>query len=140
MTRTSPAAALGIAIALGGALLGGCAGVPPNRSDAVAKENFIKYAGPPVENFRHLGHYNGFRTLGGRDVVVWTTINDAWLITVMEPCPDLPFANGLGLTSDAGHTITRRIDWVTFDHGRCRIEQIRHIDYLAMKQAGLAGP
>ena len=137
MTRLS-LAILGIATVLG-TLPGGCADMQPNHSDDVARENFLKYAGPPVDSFTYLGHYNGFRALGGRDVVVWTSINDAWLITVMAPCPNLPYANGLGMTS-AGHTITSRVDWVHFDRGRCRIESIRHVDYLAMKQAGIAGP
>jgi len=138
MTRFMSAAA-GTMLALAGLLLAGC-NTPPNRTDAVARGNFLKYAGPPVESFTYLGHYNGFRTLGGRDVVVWTTVNDAWLITVMEPCPNLPYANGLGLTSANGATVTRSVDWVKFDHGRCRIETLRHVDYLAMKQAGIAGP
>lgn len=134
--RCHPLAAASTAIFL----LGGCASMPPDRSDAAAKESFSRYAGPPVDSFQHFGHYDGFRTLGGRDVVVWTSVNDAWLITVMAPCPELPFANGLGLTSTPGHVVTAHVDWVTFDHGRCRIEQIRHVDYLAMKKAGLASP
>ena len=106
---------------------------PPTR------ETYLKYAGPPVESFTYLGHYNGFRTLGGQDVVIWTTINDAYLIKVLEPCMNLQFANRVELTS-AAHTVTRSIDWVVFDNGRCRIDTMRHINYLAMKKAGIAGP
>lgn len=113
-------------------LMAGCATAP-------TKQTFLQYAGPPIESFTYLGHYNGFRTLGGQDLVIWTTINDAYLIKVLEPCLNLPFANRVDLTS-ASKTVTRSIDWVVFDRGRCRIDTIQHVDYGAMKKAGLAGP
>jgi hypothetical protein len=113
-------------------LMAGCATAP-------TKQTYLQYAGPPIESFTYLGRYNGFRTLGGQDLVIWTTINDAYLIKVLEPCLNLPYANKVDVTSEA-HTVTRSIDWVVFDHGRCRIDTIQHIDYGAMKKAGLAGP
>ena len=108
-------------------------------STAPTRQTFLQYAGPPIESFTYLGHYNGFRTLGGQDLVIWTTINDAYLIKVLEPCQNLPYANRVVLTDEA-HTVTRSIDWVVFDHGRCRIDTIQHVDYGAMKKAGLGGP
>jgi len=113
-------------------LMAGCATAP-------TKQTYLQYAGPPIESFTYLGHYNGFRTLGGQDLVIWTTINDAYLIKVLEPCLNLPYANRVDLTSEA-KTVTRSIDWVIFDHGRCRIDTLQHVDYGAMKKAGLAGP
>jgi Family of unknown function (DUF6491) len=113
-------------------LMAGCATAP-------TKQTFLQYAGPPIESFTYLGHYNGFRTLGGQDLVIWTTINDAYLIKVLEPCLNLPYASRVDLTS-AAKTVTRSIDWVIFDRGRCRIDTIQHVDYGAMKKAGLAGP
>jgi hypothetical protein len=120
------------ALVLSLGLMAGCATAP-------TKQSFLQYAGPPIESFTYLGHYNGFRTLGGLDLVIWTTINDAYLIKVLEPCVNLPFANRVELTS-AARTVTRGIDWVAFDHGRCRIDTIQQVDYGAMKKAGLAGP
>jgi len=121
---------LALILALG--LMAGCATAP-------TKETYLQYAGPPIDSFTYLGHYNGFRTLGGQDIVIWTTINDAYLIKVLEPCMNLPYANKVVLTNEA-NTVTRLIDWVDFDHGHCRVDTIRHIDYGAMKKAGLAGP
>jgi hypothetical protein len=127
-----------------GLLLAGCVGVPPgnpDRTDAVALENFTKFSGPPLNEFTYLGHYSGFRVVGERNVVVWTSMNDAYLLTVETPCPSLPFANGLGLTSTPGtRTVKRGFDYVRYNHGRCRIDSIRHVDLPAMKQAGVAGP
>ena len=117
-------------LALG--LMAGCTTAP-------TKQTFEQYAGPPIEGFTYLGHYNGFRTLGGLDLVIWTTINDAYLIKVIPPCVNLPFANKVDLTS-AARTVTRSVDWVIVGRDRCRIDTIRHIDYRAMKKAGIAGP
>jgi hypothetical protein len=128
--RTLIRPSLGLVLTLG--MMAGCATAP-------TKETYLQYAGPPIESFTYLGRYNGFRTLGGQDVVIWTSINDAYLIKVLEPCVNLVYANRVELTS-AAHTVTRSIDWVNFDHGHCRIDTIRHIDYGAMKKAGLAGP
>jgi Family of unknown function (DUF6491) len=130
-TMTRPTALIpALVLTLG--LMAGCATAP-------TKQTYLQYAGPPIESFTYLGHYNGFRTLGGQDLVIWTTINDAYLIKVLEPCLNLPYANRVDLTSEA-KTVTRSIDWVVFDRGRCRIDTMQHIDYGAMKKAGLAGP
>jgi hypothetical protein len=120
-------------------LMAGCAGGAFSNSPAPTKDTFLKYAGPPIDRFTYLGHDEGFRTLGGEDVVIWTTISDAYLITVMKPCVQLPFANRVALTS-ASKTVTSNVDWVLVDNDRCRIASIRHIDYGAMKAAGIAPP
>jgi hypothetical protein len=118
-------------------LIGGCATAP-------TKQMFVKYAGPTIPSFTYLGHFNGIRPLGGNDVVIWTTINDPYLITVVPPCPNLPFATKVNLT-DVANTVTAGVDWVIIGNAdipsnNCLIGTIRHVDYLAMKQAGIAGP
>src|SRR5579862_9119430 len=85
-------------IALSG-LMAGCLATPPSKADLAAEANFMKYAGPPIEGFTYLGHYTGFRTLGDKAVVVWTTYNDAYMIRILDPCPELRFVNRIGLTS-----------------------------------------
>ena len=112
-------------------LMAACATPPTEKA-------YLRYAGPPIESFTYLGHYNGFRTLGGVDLVIWTS-SDAYLIKAVDPCPHLAYANKVELTSEA-NTVTRSIDWVGVDHDRCRIDTIQRLDYGAMKRAGLAGP
>jgi len=119
-------------------LTSGCA-TPAPSSATPALQTYLQYAGPPIDSFTYLGHYDGFRTLGGRDVVIWTNINDAYLIRVMKPCVELPFANAVKLTSSV-RTVTRSVDAVLVGGDRCRIESIRHVDYLAMKKAHIAVP
>jgi Family of unknown function (DUF6491) len=120
-------------------LMAGCATGSQVFSPAPTEDTFVKYAGPPIEGFTYLGHYTGFRTLGGTKVVIWTTINDAYLIKVLEPCVGLPFAGKVRLTSSS-NTVTSRYDFVVVGDERCHIDTIRHVDYGAMKRAGLAGP
>jgi Family of unknown function (DUF6491) len=112
-------------------LMAACATAPTEKA-------YLRYAGPPIESFTYLGHYNGFRTLGGVDLVIWTS-SEAYLIKAVDPCPHLAYAKQVELTSEA-NTVTRSIDWVGVDHDRCRIDTIQRLDFGAMKRAGLAGP
>jgi hypothetical protein len=120
-------------------LLAGCAPVPPiSKQDAVTEANLLKFAGPPIDSFTYLGRYDGFRTLGDMQVVIFTTINDAYLIRVLPPCINLRTADRVGLTS-SNKTVNRTFDFVLADHERCRIDTIRHVDYAAVKRARSAG-
>ncbi|MGH8139333.1 MAG: DUF6491 family protein [Steroidobacteraceae bacterium] len=115
------------------ALLSACAGIPRQERDHEQLERYVKYAGPPVDHFTYLGRYDGWQSLGRYQLVLWTTINDAYLITVLPPCEDLQFTQRIGLTSTA-HTVSARFDNVLVRHWRCQISEIRPVDYLRMKQ------
>jgi hypothetical protein len=106
---------------------------PRRPSSAQERANFARFAGPPINSFTYLLHYYAWTPLGHRQLVLWTDINDAYLITVLPPCVGLDFAYGVGVTSDA-HMVTRGVDAITFDHQYCIISQIRHVNYLAMKR------
>ena len=136
-----------IGAAILAAALAACTTTSPNQRDDAARAQFEQYAGPPIGSFTYLGRYYGWRSLGRDTLVIWTTVNDAYLITVLDPCIKLPFANGIGLTSTA-HTVDRNFDWVLLGRApstldRCHIDTIRKVDYLRMKRelhAGPAGP
>ncbi|MGC1458344.1 MAG: DUF6491 family protein [Steroidobacteraceae bacterium] len=121
-------------------LLAGCV-AGPNAAPPPSKEAqlYLKYSGAPIEAFTYLGHYDGFRALGGPYVVIWTTFADAYLVKVRDPCIELPFTNKIGLTSTS-RTVNRNFDFVLVEHERCRIGTIQRIDYDAMKKAHVAGP
>jgi hypothetical protein len=108
---------------------------PPSKDAQL----YLKYSGPPIDNFTYIGHYYAFRTLGGPYVAIWTTFDDAYLIKVMEPCVNLPFAGSVDLTSTS-RTVDSHFDAVIVGHDHCRIDTIQHIDYPAMKAAHVAGP
>lgn len=131
---------LALIAALG--VLAGCVAPALNTTqtaELATEANFLKFAGPPIESFTWLGRYDGFRTLGDKAVVIFTMINDGYLIRVLDPCINLRFANKVGLTSTT-RTVNRHFDMVLVDQERCRIDTIQHIDYGALKRARLAGP
>jgi len=97
------------------------------------REQFARYAGPPIERFTYLGRYEGWRALGDDLVVVWTDINTTYLLTIEQPCLGLHFESDLRLTSSA-HTVTQGIDAVLVQHQRCRVSEIRHVNYAQMRK------
>lgn len=120
------------------ALLAGCVAPAPRKADVALEASLLKYAGPPIESFTYLGRYNDLRTLGDKAVVLFTTVSDAYLIRVKDPCYGLQVANRVGVTFEQ-HTVNRNFDNVIVDHLHCRIDTIRHIDYGAMKRDRIAG-
>jgi hypothetical protein len=115
------------------ALLTACSGIPLKERDQARRERYESYAGPPIEKFTYLGHYDSWQPIGTNELVVWTSINQAYLIKVAPPCDNLQFANRVGLTSTQG-TVYTRFDSVKVGHWRCPIQEMRPIDYLRMKQ------
>jgi hypothetical protein len=101
-------------------------------------ERFEKYAGAPIDEFDFWSLYK-WQLVGPEKVVVWSTINDAYLITVAKPCPGLEFARGIGVTSKQRRIVSRKFDYVTYGSGRCQIMEIRPIDYKRMPGDGPDG-
>jgi hypothetical protein len=109
-----------------------CSGIPQRVSDEEQQQQYLQYAGAPIDQFTYLSHYDSWRSLSRTQLVVWTTTNEAYLLTVREPCINLQFTQRIGLTSTAG-TVSSRLDSVLVDHERCQITQIRPVDYKKMR-------
>lgn len=121
-------------ILLGVALLAaGCSGIPRRQRDQEQLDRYLRYAGDPVDHITYLGHYDNWQSVSRYQLVLWTNINDAYLITVRPPCEDLQFAQRIGITQ-TGSSISSRFDAVLVKHWRCQISEIRPIDYLRMKK------
>ena len=114
-------------------LAAGCSGIPRRERDQEQLDRYLRYAGEPVDHITYLGHYDNWQSVSRYQLVLWTNINDAYLITVRPPCEDLQFAQRIGITQTAS-TISSRFDSVLVKHWRCQISEIRPIDYLRMKQ------
>jgi hypothetical protein len=63
--------------------------------------------------------------------VIWTGINEAWLLKVWDNCPDLNFATAIRVTQ-TGRSISR-FEKVIAGRDTCPIEEIRPIDVARMK-------
>jgi len=119
---------------LGAAILAaGCSGIPRRERDQAQLERYLRYAKDPVDHITYLGHYDNWQSVSRYQIVLWTNINDAYLITVRPPCEDLQFAQRIGITQTA-NTISARFDSVLVRHWRCQISEIRPIDYLQLKR------
>jgi len=129
-----------LAVAVGFVLLAGCAS-STHQSDEERRAQYAAYAGPPIQQFTWLGHFDSWEPLGQSDLVVFTSPSDAYLLKVWPPC-DLRFAfdgrggETIGVTWTGG-TVSARLDSV-IEHspavGRavCPISEIRKVDYRRM--------
>ena len=115
------------------AFLASCSGIPLKQREAAERNRFETYAGKPVDHFTWLTHYDGWEPISPDQLVVWTDINQAYLITVFHPCTDLMFARRIGLTSTAD-TVYAHFDDITAEGWRCIINTIQPVDYLRMQR------
>ncbi len=106
-----------------------------HQMDELAR--FKRYAGSPVDEFRMVDVFQT-QIVGDKNVVVWPAINTAYFITVDKPCLKLEWATGFGVTQKMTMKVTKRFDFITFDNQRCKIVEIRPVDYKAMLKDGKA--
>ncbi len=93
--------------------------------------NYVDYAGEPVDTARTLGEINGWTPVSRNQLVIWTGVNEAWLLKVWDTCRDLTFANAISVTR-AGRQVSR-FDTVRVAEERCQITEIRAVDVKQMK-------
>ena len=112
----------GILIA-GAALLAACAS---NR----VQLDYTDYAGEPVKSF-YMNNFNGWSAVSRDQLVVWSGINEAYLLSLSGYCPDLQFAHTIAVTSTA-NTVDK-FEKVIVGRDRCLIKEIRPVDVKQMK-------
>jgi Family of unknown function (DUF6491) len=110
-----------------------CSGIPRRERDQEQLDRYLRYAGPPVDHITYLGHYDNWQPVSSHQLVLWTGINDAYLITVRPPCENLQFSQRVGITQTA-NTISSKFDAVLVKGWRCPISEIRPIDYLRLRK------
>jgi hypothetical protein len=64
-------------------------------------------------------------------LVIWTGINEAYLLRVWDTCPDLTFANSIQVTQ-TGYTINK-FEKVIAGRDSCPILEIRPLDVKQLK-------
>ena len=121
------------AIILAGFLASACAttggGLERSTGDK-ALARYEPYLEEPVDSFTMFRH-DSWEPLNRNQLVLYTTINDAYLLTVMGPCYELPFAQTVRVTT-TGNSVSK-FDNVIVRGNRCPIEQIQPIDVHRMK-------
>jgi hypothetical protein len=118
-----------VASLLAAVALAGCASTLAKMNGP--KLDYTEYAGEPVKSF-YLGNYDGWSAVSKDQLVVWSGVNKAYLLTVTGYCPDLEFAQRIAVTS-TGNTVDR-FEKVIVGRDRCLIKEIRPIDTKQMKE------
>ncbi len=95
------------------------------------KLDFREYAGEPVKSF-YMPHLDGWAAVSRDQLVVWAGSNKAYLLDVDGFCPDLQFANTIGVTS-TGNTVDK-FEKVIVGRDRCFIKTIRPVDVKQMRE------
>ena len=119
-----------LALALAVTMTTACASGLQRTRDPLAK--YDGYIGEPVRSF------NAFRIQSWQPVdkdqlILWTGINDAYLIKVVGFCPDLPFANTISVDNHGSMSQVTTLDSIIVRRDRCQIQQINPIDVKQMK-------
>jgi hypothetical protein len=118
-----------VATLLAAVALSGCASTLAKLNGP--KLDYTEYAGEPVKSF-YLGNYDGWSAVSKDQLVVWSGVNKAYLLTITGYCPDLQFAQRIAVTS-TGNTVDK-FEKVIVGRDRCFIKEIRPIDTKQMKE------
>jgi hypothetical protein len=113
-------------------LLSACSGIARRQDGQSQLDRYLQYAGAPIDHFTYLGRYDSWQALSRNQLVVWTSMNDAYLLTVADICTGLQFTQRIGVSSTGGSV--SRLEAVSFDHQRCPISEIRPVDYRQMRR------
>ncbi len=85
---------------------------------------YLDGAGAPVDKFTFY-NLQKWELVSDNRVVVWVRVNEAYLLTVENPCVELPWTNSIALTSSA-RQVRVRFDYVLVEKGRrCQITEIQ---------------
>ncbi len=88
---------------------------------------YLPYAGAPVDRFQ-FWDLQRWELVGEYKVIVWPRLNEAYLLTVDAPCNDLEWTQNIAVSSTA-QVVSKRFDSVMTGKDKCRINEIRPIDY-----------
>ena len=123
------------------AVLAGCSTTvwKSRTPSAERREQYVRYAGAPVDSIARPREYYTWTPLGNDQLVLWTSVNDAYLITVLPPCAELDFVRGIRITT-TGNTVTRGVDSIQFLDRTCLISQLRPVDYAVLTHEANALP
>lgn len=114
--------------------LGACASKGDYRDRQNAElARFESHTGKPVDQIRTFQGIDRWQALSPEKVVIWTSVNRAYLLTMRAPCSGLEFQQTIGISS-TNNVIDRHFDKIYFENQVCFLSQIQPVDYKALKQ------
>jgi hypothetical protein len=121
-----------LALALAAMVAGGCAsGLARSSGDRVLAR-YEPYIGEPIRGFTAF-RPQSWQPVSRNELILWTGINDAYLLTVSNTCPELMFADSVRVTSTGSQIST--FEQVQVRGDRCPIQKIQPIDIRAWRKA-----
>ena len=115
------------------ALLAGCASAPATQGGSAQRASYMAHAGQPVDHLVFHTPYKRLAAISSDQLVVWTDLEQPYLVTVHHPCTNLWFARHIGLTQ-TGDNVYAQTNVVKADRWTCAIKTIQPVDYRQMKQ------
>jgi hypothetical protein len=120
-----------LALALTAAVASGCtSGLSRSSGDRVL-ERYESYIGEPIRGFTAF-RMQSWQPVSRTQLILWTSINDAYLLTISNNCPELMFTDSVQVTSTASGVST--LDQVRVGGDRCPIQKIQPIDIRQWRQ------
>ena len=99
-----------------------------------ARREFVTgFAGEAQSSVRFSRFYD-FEPLGTDTLLLYESLNRAYLVKIEDFCPDMPSAFKLGVDNSSS-SLNVRLDAIVVRGNRCRIIEIRPVDVKAMKAA-----
>lgn len=92
--------------------------------------SYANYAGEPIERFTAFD-IDGWTPVDRNRVVLWTGVNEAFLVKVWDNCRDLQFADAIAVTRTASSV--SRFESLRVGADRCPISEIRRVDVKQMR-------
>lgn len=113
------------------ALVASCA--TATRQTQYNRAAYVANAGQPIDRFQWVAGYRRWTAISANQVVVWTRLNRAYLVTAAQPCQNLYFARAIGFTH-TGDSVYARSNAVKADGWTCLIKTIQPIDNAGLQR------
>lgn len=120
-----------LALALTAVVASGCASGLSRTSGDQVLARYEPYIGEPIHSFTAF-RQQSWQPVSRNQLILWTSISDAYLLTITNNCPDLMFSNSVSVSSTASSIST--LDHVTVRGDRCLIQKIQPIDMRAYRR------
>lgn len=107
---------------------------PERLSKMEQRREFVtRFAADPKSSVPFMRSYD-FEPLGRHTVLLYESMNRAYLLEIEDFCPDLPTAMTIGVDNKTS-TLNAKFDALRIGGRSCRILEIRPVDVRAMKTA-----
>lgn len=118
-----------LVLVLAALLASACGSLKRNEREPVLAK-YEPYIGEPIRGFTSF-RLSSWQSVSRTQLILWTGVNEAYLVTVWDTCPDLQYTETIRVTSTTSEVST--FDQVLVGNDRCQIQHIQPIDVRRMR-------